>query len=31
MDLISRLPGRRYGDMADVAEAIGEVKAQDRS
>lgn len=31
MDLISRLPDRRYGDMADVAKAFGEVKDEDRS
>jgi hypothetical protein len=26
METLSRLPDRRYGDMADVAEAFGEVK-----
>jgi hypothetical protein len=31
MDLISRLPDRRYGDMSDVAQAFGEVKEADRS
>jgi len=31
MDLVSRLPDRRYSDMSDVAEAFGEVKNADRS
>jgi hypothetical protein len=31
MDLVSRLPDRRYSDMADVARAFGEVKEADRS
>lgn len=31
MDLISRLPDRRYGDMADVAKAFGAVKEANRS
>jgi len=31
MDLISRLPDRRYDDMADVAKAFGEVKEADRT
>lgn len=31
MDLISRLPDRRYRDMADVVKAFGEVKEADRS
>lgn len=26
MDLVARLPDRRYGDMSDVAKAFGEVK-----
>ncbi|RDC72339.1 DUF2795 domain-containing protein [Rhodovulum sp. 12E13] len=31
MDVISRLPDRRYSDMSDVAQAFGEVKGADRS
>jgi len=31
MDLVSRLPDRRYGGMADVEKAFGEVKDADRS
>ncbi|MFW5655020.1 MAG: DUF2795 domain-containing protein [Roseicyclus sp.] len=31
MDFVSRLLDRRYGDMADVAKAIGEVKEAERS
>ncbi len=31
MDLISRLPDRRYSDMADVAKVFGEVKEADRT
>ncbi len=31
MDVVSRLPDRRYSDMTDVAQAFGEVKDADRS
>ncbi len=31
IDLVTRLPDRRYGDMADVEKAFGEVKSEDRS
>jgi rubrerythrin len=31
MDLVARLPDRRYSDMADVEKAFGEVKEADRS
>lgn len=31
MEVISRLPDRRYSDMADVAKAFGEVKDADRT
>lgn len=31
MELVSSLPDRSYGDMADVAKAFGEVKEKERS